>query len=82
MRAWVFQDSRQKKKLGTAKCPWSVGWNDPDRKRRSKRIGSRSVAEKYRRKLEGQLEAGTYQSVERKTWADFRQEYERTPNAA
>jgi hypothetical protein len=52
MRAWVFQDSRQKKKLGE-KAHWSVGWIDPEGKRRSKRIGSKSMAEKYARKGEG-----------------------------
>lgn len=55
-RAWVFQDYTQKKRLGEAKCPWSVGWIDPDGKRRSKRIGCRSLAEKFARKIETQLD--------------------------
>lgn len=76
MKAWLFQDSRQKKNLGESKAPWSVGWLDPDGKRRSKRVGSKSNAEKYRRKLEGELAAGLYQTKSRKTWADFRAEYE------
>ena len=75
MRAWTFQDTKQKRKLGT-KAPWSVGWFDPDGKKRSKRIGSKSLAEKYRRKIEGELAAGTYQSDSRKLWSDFRHEYE------
>ncbi len=29
MRAWIFQDHRQKHKLGD-KAPWSVGWIDPE----------------------------------------------------
>lgn len=74
-RAWTFQDSRQKKKLGD-KCPWSVGYIDPDGAKRSKRIGSKSMAEKFRRKIEGQLAAGVYQDTNRKQWADFQQEYE------
>jgi len=78
MRAWTFQDSRQKKKLGEAKCPWSVGWIDPEGRRRSKRIGSESMAEKFRRKKEGELAAGTCQSESRKQWKDFRREYEET----
>jgi hypothetical protein len=61
MRAWVFQDSRQKKKHGV-KAPWSVGWIDPDGKRRSKRIGRKSMAEKFKRKVEGQLAAATYKT--------------------
>ncbi len=75
MRAWVFQDSRQKKKHGT-KAPWSVGWIDPDGKRRSKRIGSKSRAEKYSRKMEGQLAAGTYENVCRVSWSSFVGEYD------
>ena len=75
MRAWLFQDSRQKKKLG-AKAPWSVGWYDPEGKKRSRRIGSKSLAEKFRRKIEGELAAGVYKSTIRKKWADFRREYE------
>jgi integrase len=75
MKAWLFQDTRQKQKLGD-KCPWSVGWFDPDGKKRSKRIGSRSMAEKYSRKIEGELAAGTYQGDVRKTWKSFREEWE------
>ena len=75
MRAWVFQDSRQRKRLGD-KCPWSVGWLDPDGKRRSKKIGSKSMATKMARKIEGQLVAGLYEGECRKTWPDFRREYE------
>ena len=75
MRAWLFQDHRQKEKLG-AKAPWSVGWIDPDGKRKSKRIGSKSQAGKFRRKIEGQLAAGTYQSPSSKQWPQFREDYE------
>lgn len=74
MRAWLFQDSRQKKKLGD-KAPWSVGWFDPNGKKCSKRIGSKSNAEKFRRRIEGQLAAGTYKSESRKQWSEFRAEY-------
>jgi integrase len=74
-RAWLFQDHRQKSKLGD-KCPWSVGWIDPEGKRKSKRIGSNSAALKFARRKEGELAAGTYQDESRKRWADFRKEYE------
>ncbi len=37
MHAWLFQDTRQKQKLGDA-CPWSVGYYDPDGKKKSKRL--------------------------------------------
>ena len=75
MSAWTFQDHRQKQRLG-AKAPWSVGWVDPEGKRRSKRIGLKSAAEKYRRKTEGELAAGTYQQATKKAWVDFRAEHE------
>lgn len=34
------------------------------------------MAEKFRRKIEGELAAGTYQGNERKQWNDLRTEYE------
>lgn len=77
MRCWTFQDARQKKRLG-ANAPWSVGWYQPDGKKRSKRIGSKSQAEKCRRKLEGELAAGNYQASNHVKWSDFRAEYVRT----
>ena len=76
MRAWVFQDNRQKRKYGR-KAPWLVGWIDPDGKRRSKKIGSKSMAQKYARKMEGQLAAGMYQTVKRVSWRQFVDEYDR-----
>ncbi len=75
MRAWLFQDSRQKAKLGS-KAPWSVGYFDPEGRKKSKRVGSKSAADKYRRKVEGQLAAGTYQATSNTTWEAFRAEYE------
>jgi len=78
-RAWTFQDSRQKKKLGEKKCPWSVGWIDPDGVRRSKKVGSHSLAEKFQRKKEGELAAGLCRvGPEHVAWERFRQEYEET----
>jgi integrase len=76
MSAWTFQDPKQLAKLGAKHCPWSVGWYDPDGRRKSKSIGSRSMAEKHARKIEGQIAAGTYSGSTRATWADFRREYE------
>jgi integrase len=76
MRAWLYQDHRQKQKLGEDKCPWSVGWIDPDGRRRSKRVGSKSQADKFRRKVEGELAAGLYQGYSRKSWKAFKVEFE------
>ncbi len=75
MKAWLFQDFRQKQKLGDD-CPWSVGWIDPDGKKKSRRLGSKSAAEKHQRKIEGQLAAGVYENSSRKDWKTFRVEYE------
>ena len=76
MRAWIFQDPEQKIKLGATKCPWSVGWYTPDRKRRQKKVGSKSMAEKYRRKIEGELAAGLLKEQRKISWENFRNEYE------
>jgi integrase len=73
-RAWVFQDPKQKAKVGD-KCPWSVGWYDPAGKRRSKSIGSKSSADKYCRKVEGEMAAGLYADRKRTKWADFRKQF-------
>ncbi len=75
MKAWLFQDHRQKQRLGDD-CPWSVAYHDPNGRRRTKKVGAKSRAEKFARKIEGQLEAGTYRNDSRKSWADFRTEYE------
>ena len=75
MKAWTFQDPRQKKTHG-AKAPWSVGWIDPEGHRKSKRIGLKSSAEKYRRRVEGELAAGVYESKSRISWSDFRSEFD------
>lgn len=73
--AWVFQDSRQRKKLGDA-APWCAGWLTAEGKRRSKKLGSKSKAEKYARKVEGQIAAGVYHDESRKKWTEFKLEYE------
>lgn len=74
MKVWLFQDHRQKEKLGD-KCPWSVGWYEDGRKR-SKKVGCRSLAEKFARNLESKLESGTHQTPPRKRWKTFREEWD------
>ena len=73
--AWLFQDSRQKAKLGS-KAPWSVGWYDPNGKKRSERVGLKTRAKNRAREIEGQLQAGVYENAARKEWAEFRDEYD------
>jgi integrase len=72
--AWLFQDQRQKKKLGD-KAPWSVGWCEGN-KRKSKQIGTKQAAKQYKRKIEGQMAAGLYRPESPKVWKDFRTEFE------
>lgn len=81
MKAWLFQGYLQKQKLGDD-CPWSVGWIDPEGRRRSKTLGSESAAKRFQRKIEGQLAAGVYETVSRKSWEDFQAEYESRQMAA
>ncbi len=77
MKAWLFQDTRQKAKHGD-KAPWSVGYYDPNGKKRSKSFRNKSLAEKYQRKVEGQLAAGTFEMPTKATWERFMAEYEST----
>ena len=74
MRAWLFQDTKQRKKLGS-KCPWPVGWYTPKGKKRSKKVGAKSMAEKYRRKVQSELAVGLYEDRKRTKWADFRSQF-------
>jgi hypothetical protein len=80
MAVWVFQDPKQVSKHGAEAAAWSVGWYDPEGNRRCKACGPGTVgkrnAEKVAKKIEAELLTGTYQSNEKKTWADFRQEYQ------
>jgi integrase len=77
--AWVYQDDKQMKKHGEEKASWYVGWVDPEGKRRCKSCGpgreGKKAAEKLRKKREAELITGTYQSNQRKTWKEFRTEY-------
>ncbi len=78
--AWIYQDDKQVKKHGTDKASWYVGWIDPDGNKRGKSCGpgleGHRNAEKLRKKREAELIEGTYQSAAKKTWQEFRPEYE------
>ncbi len=74
MKAWVYQDSASKKKHGD-KAPWSVGWYDNEGCRRKKKLGLKTAAVKYARKLEGQFAAGLYETEARTSWDAFCEEY-------
>jgi hypothetical protein len=49
-KAWLFQDTRQKKRYGE-KAPWRIGWLDKFGNRKSRTIGSQEDAEKERQRL-------------------------------
>jgi integrase len=78
--AWIYQDDKQVKKHGTANASWYVGWFEPDGTKRGKSCGpgadGKRTAEKMKKRLEAELTTGTYQSQARKSWPDFRREYE------
>src|SRR5262249_26118285 len=80
MKAWIYQDDHQVKKHGAENASWYVGWLDPEGKRRCQSCGpgkaGRRSAEKVRQKREAELTEGTYQLNTKKTWKDFRAEYE------
>jgi integrase len=80
MSAWVYQDDKQVKKVGEVKASHYVGWIDPEGKRRCKSCGPGALgkrkAERLKEKVSAELLTGTYQSAAKKTWADFRKEYE------
>jgi integrase len=81
MRAWLFQDPKRKAIEGD-KCAWSVGWYDASGKRKGKKVGAKSTAEKFRKKVEAELALGICTvGQKRTTWAEFRKEFEATVEA-
>jgi len=80
MAAWIFQDPKQVKKLGADNASHYVGWIDPDGKKRCKSCGPGTLglrkAEKLKEKRSAELLTGTYQDAAKKTWKEFREEYQ------
>lgn len=79
---WVYQDAKQVAKRGAEACSWYVGYYDIDGKRRCQSCGpgntGKQAASKLRRKIAAELLEGTYaRGNDRKTWKEFRVEYER-----
>jgi integrase len=77
---WIFQRSDQLEKVGPDRAAWYVGWYEPDGRRKAKSCGDgvrgKDKADRLRRRLEAQLEAGVYRSQLSKSWQDFRAEYD------
>jgi integrase len=80
MSAWVYQDDKQVKKRGADRASWYVGWFDPAGKKRCKSCGpgakGRRNAERLRQKVDAELLTGQYEDRTRRTWAEFRKDYE------
>jgi integrase len=81
-KAWIFQERKQVEKHGADNATWRVGWIDPEGRRKSKGCGSGKLgiktARKLRQKIEAELLEGTYKrSNDKKTWEDFRHDYDR-----
>src|SRR5262249_48324048 len=78
--AWIFQKAEQVRDLGKDKASWYVGWYEPEGRRKKKSFGpgerGKRAAEKFRRKVEGQLRAGVDRSQLNKKGEDFRKEWE------
>lgn len=76
MRAWKFQKPEHKAKFGD-KAPWSVGWYDSAGRRHSKKIGAKSLSERYRKRKEAELALGLVEP-QRVKWSDFTAQFLRT----
>lgn len=80
MRAWIYQDAHQVKKVGADKASYYVGWVDPAKRRRCKSCGpgaaGRQLAKQLMRKVSAELTLGTYGRNLGKTWAEFMDEFE------
>jgi integrase len=80
VKAWIYQDDKQIKRHGADKASYYVGWIDPEGKRRCKSCGpgakGKSIAAKVRQRIEAELLTGTYQDRSKRTWGEFRQEFE------
>lgn len=75
MKTWVFQSATHRKRHGDA-APWSVGYYDPSGRRKAEVCGSKSMADKKAARIAAKLIEGTYDDVSKKTWEEFRADYE------
>jgi len=77
---WIFQYPAEVRKKGPSGASWYVGWYDFNGRRHSESCGAgsrgKNKAEKRQRRLQAELDLGVHQSNTKKTWKDFREEYE------
>lgn len=79
--AWLFQDRHQVAKVGGKRAHWSVGWYEPDGRKKQKTFGAgdngKKDAFRFQRQIEAQLLTGTYESKTPVSWKRFRKEWEK-----
>jgi len=79
-KVWVFQYKKEVEQKGEDQASWYVGWYDLAGKRHSESCGpgarGKNQAEKRLRRIQSELDIGVHLPESRKSWADFRIEYE------
>lgn len=74
MKVRMFQDSKEKARVGAKLCPWGIEWRQNGRKQR-KTIGSKNDAEDAAAVKRGELLDHVKGVNTRKRWDDFEEEY-------
>jgi integrase len=78
--AWIYQKTRDVNKHEADAAPSYLGWYEPDGRKKGKKCGTgfhgKKNAEKLKKRIEAELLTGTYEAGRKKSWADFRAEYE------
>jgi integrase len=72
----VFQDSKERARVGPRACPWSVEWRENGR-RRSKTLGTKADAERFATLKQAELVDRATGVTTTKLWSEFLDEYER-----
>lgn len=70
----VFQDAKQRVKLGARRCPWSVEWRE-NGKRKSKTLGTKDDANDYAAIKRAEIVARKKGISTDKKWTEFVEEY-------
>ena len=79
-KVWTFQIKKEVAKKGANKASWYIGWYDLAGKRHSESCGpgarGKNQAEKRLRRIQSEMDIGVHLPPGRKSWAEFRAEYE------
>jgi integrase len=73
MKVWVEQIASQKAKGKAGR--WSIGWYDPNGKRRTRLVGTKTAARDAARRMETDAEAGLTGVAKRVTWDEFEKKF-------